>query len=212
MRHRGRPRRPPMRGPRPGMRPVRRGMNRPARTPLPPHPDLVAAREDVARAHKLMAAGEFDAACDLFSRVAALAAGHQHFRRAGQLYAQAAHAAIEGGELALATSHADRAIATLIQGGDFPHAVRVVNRIKSELRAHGHEAEAESLRAKLEARLDELGLALPDFQASATPPTPRRELPAECHACLGPVRSDEVEWIDDNSATCAYCGSTLKAV
>jgi hypothetical protein len=159
-----------------------------------------------------MAAGEYGAACDLFSRVAALAAGHQHFRRAGQLYAQAAQAAIKDGNLALATSHADRAIATLIQGGDFPHAVRVVKRIQSELRAHGHEAEAKSLRAKLEARLDELGLALSDVEASATPPAPQRELPAECHACLGPVRSDEVEWIDDSSATCAYCGSTLQAI
>jgi hypothetical protein len=87
--------------------------------------------------------------------------------------------------------------------------------MRSELRAHGHEAEATGLRAKLEARLDELGLALPDvanIAASATPPAPGRELPAECRACLGPVRSDEVEWIDDSSATCAYCGSTLKAV
>lgn len=190
---------------------MRRGMRRGVWEPPPP--ELEAARGDVARAHELMAAGDHQAAEDLFVRVAALAAGHQRFRRAGQLYAQAAHAALEGGDVAGALGHAEKAIAALLDEGDIQHAIRIVDRMGDELRGHGHEAEAQTLSQKLDARLAEKGIDADAVRArSAARRAPKRELPAQCDACLGPVRPDDVEWIDETSAVCAYCGSVLKAV
>jgi hypothetical protein len=85
--------------------------------------------------------------------------------------------------------------------------------MEEELRERGHEAEAQLLHDKLDARLSEAGVVPGELRAgAAAPPTPRRELPAQCDACLGPVRSDDVEWIDDTSAACAYCGSVIKTI
>lgn len=39
----------------------------------------------------------------------------------------------------------------------------------------------------------------------------QRSLPAKCPSCGGPIRSDEVNWIDPYSAECAYCGDIVKA-
>jgi hypothetical protein len=35
-------------------------------------------------------------------------------------------------------------------------------------------------------------------------------LPSVCPSCGGNIRSDEVEWIDEHSAECVWCGSTIK--
>jgi hypothetical protein len=39
----------------------------------------------------------------------------------------------------------------------------------------------------------------------------RPKLPAVCSQCGAPIRSDEVEWIDDMSAECDFCGAVLQA-
>ena len=43
------------------------------------------------------------------------------------------------------------------------------------------------------------------------PSSPQAALPTLCPACSAPLRSDEVEWIDAQSAACAYCGSRVRA-
>lgn len=53
---------------------------------------------------------------------------------------------------------------------------------------------------------EEPGLGKP-MQASQ--PIPGSRLPADCPRCGAPVRSDEVEWIDDTSVECAYCGGVI---
>lgn len=189
-------------------RPLRGGARR-ARW-MPPPPELEAARDDVARAHELMAEGEYLAAGELFSRVAALAAGFQRFERAGHLYLQAGRAAYQGGNLTLAMAHADRAIAAFIEGEATGRATRAVGRLESELRGGGFEEEAALLHDKLESRLAEAGLQVGALAGDATIDE-TAELPAHCPACLGPVRPDEVEWADETSAVCSYCGSILKA-
>jgi hypothetical protein len=37
----------------------------------------------------------------------------------------------------------------------------------------------------------------------------RRNLPAQCPYCGGPLRSDQVEWIDAQRAECGYCGGVV---
>jgi uncharacterized Zn-finger protein len=40
---------------------------------------------------------------------------------------------------------------------------------------------------------------------------PRPVLPTACPGCGGPLRSDEVEWADEVTAECPYCGSAVRA-
>jgi len=39
---------------------------------------------------------------------------------------------------------------------------------------------------------------------------PRGLLPTKCESCGGRVHPEEVDWIDDRQATCAYCGNILQ--
>jgi hypothetical protein len=41
-------------------------------------------------------------------------------------------------------------------------------------------------------------------------PLKRPLLPTHCPACGAAVRPDEVEWLDDVTAECAYCGSPVR--
>lgn len=40
-------------------------------------------------------------------------------------------------------------------------------------------------------------------------PAPRSTLPRTCPSCGSPVRPNEVTWLDDKTAECAYCGQVL---
>ena len=54
--------------------------------------------------------------------------------------------------------------------------------------------------------------AAPTVTVTAAPVEPAHRadlLPATCQQCGGPVRAQDVRWTGKQSATCAYCGSTL---
>jgi hypothetical protein len=36
-------------------------------------------------------------------------------------------------------------------------------------------------------------------------------LPTNCHGCGAPLHGDEVEWTDENTAECPYCGSAVRS-
>ena len=46
------------------------------------------------------------------------------------------------------------------------------------------------------------------------PPAPAETvhpvLPARCGQCGALIRTDEIEWIDAQTAECAYCGSPIR--
>jgi len=83
----------------------------------------------------------------------------------------------------------------------------------------GYKAEAEALQKEVAARLAEVlperrappGARLAAWPPTARPSMARRELPAKCSACGGPVKADDVTWLDPQTAECPYCGSVLKA-
>lgn len=75
-------------------------------------------------------------------------------------------------------------------------------RIADELRTAGFASEAQTF-------LDALGSAgaSPSTSASAAPWPPR--LPPKCPSCGGIVHPGEVEWADEHSVLCDYCGSVI---
>ncbi|MGE5250305.1 MAG: hypothetical protein ACM3QS_08845, partial [Bacteroidota bacterium] len=79
-------------------------------------------------------------------------------------------------------------------------------RIVAELNQRGLQPEAAGLREFLIGQLPEgFGLAqAPGYRQ-------RPVLPTHCPSCGGPVEPDVLEWLDENTAECDYCGSPIRA-
>lgn len=76
-------------------------------------------------------------------------------------------------------------------------------RIVNELQARGLNIEADEIKILL-------GGNLPITPTKTASPQKRPVLPTHCPACGAAVKPDEVEWLDDITAECAYCGSPVR--
>ncbi|MBN1937411.1 MAG: hypothetical protein JW934_22330 [Anaerolineae bacterium] len=173
--------------------------------PLPPgpgeiRPGFARAMQALRRAHRLMEEGQFEPAFPVFLRLADGAVRLGTPVRAASLYFQAARARLEMDGAPEAVELAQRGIRLLAQAGQVERARAVVPRLTKALEEKGFYAEAVSLRAEIEALL----------AGSSRQAAPPAQLPARCPSCNGPVRADEVEWIDARSAVCVFCGSTIR--
>jgi hypothetical protein len=82
---------------------------------------------------------------------------------------------------------------------------RNVKRVLSELESRGLKAEAAEITAWLSS------IAPGITEADTEPPSAKRpQLPTHCPSCGAAVRPDEVEWLDEVTAECAYCGSPIR--
>jgi hypothetical protein len=170
---------------------------------LPP-----AARESLRRlkkAHELMAQGQHAGAAVIFDDLAE-AGAKRGIHRAPQLYLQAGRAWIEAGEI-------ERGFQRINTGFDLMNEMRqlqrlpiVAQRIITELTSRGLTDHAATLEDKVESMLAAHGLSLAAVSSRVT----KRQLPAKCPYCGGNIRPDEVEWFDNQQASCAYCGSLLE--
>lgn len=177
----------------------------------PPLPPIVGeARAQLAKANRLLAEGRSLEAAQIFAQVAALADQQGAGGRAAQLSARACQSYLAGGDLASARTHALRAARFALQSGDLTHAVRLAHRLLAEFRERGSAAEADALKNEINREFSKAGISLSDA-APGESDIPARKLPAQCPACLGPVRPDEVDWVDESSARCSYCGTILSA-
>jgi hypothetical protein len=192
------PRRPT--GGRPG--PVRRVLMRNAAA------GVEGAREELMRANQLAEAGNYSEAGEAFTRMSLLAEQHNFPGRAATLAARAALVYLQGGDVEGALASARRAMQVSASMGNVQRIAGWGHRFLSELDQRDYTAQASSFRMEVDLVLRRFGVSMAEV---AQEPQSRGQLPARCLACLGPVRSDEVDWIDQGSASCAYCGSTLQA-
>lgn len=128
-------------------------------------------------------------------------------QRAAHLHLQAARCYFQVRDSASGLSQARAGLQAFINAGLLEQASTAYARLLAGLRTNDLTAEVETLQKEFGAQLGE---AVTESQAQAEA-QPRGQLPAKCPACNGPVRSDEVDWIDEQSAECPYCGSTLQA-
>ena len=169
----------------------------------PPRGAPIEARaiQALHRAHRLMEAGQFEQAFPIFLRLAEGAIRLEMPLRAAPLYIQAAHARLEMGGADEAVELARQGIRLLAQAGRIERAQAVTQALIGMLQERGLFNQTVALRAEIAALL---GSTRPAFVAEQ-----RGHLPTRCPACNGPVRADQVEWIDAQSAECAFCGSTI---
>jgi hypothetical protein len=163
-------------------------------------------RRELRRAHRQLESGHYAQAYPTLRRQADAATLAQMPVQAATLYALAAQARVQmaapGAHNAAwdAVGLGQRALYLLSEGEHTPRAHRLLAQILQVLeRKHYHE-QAVELRAA--------GTAL--LGAKRQAPLPQATLPAACPACHASLRVDEVEWIDDQNAECAYCGSVVR--
>ena len=155
------------------------------------------------RANDLMAGGEYPAAAAAFEELARLART-RNGPRAPFLFLQAGRARLLAGQNEAGLAHFKQGLALLAARGQWPLLNRAGNRVVEELKERNMTAEAKRIEDYLKTTLP------PDLPAEPAVAGRRPALPTHCPGCGGPVRPDEVEWLDEVTAECSYCGSPLR--
>lgn len=155
------------------------------------------------RANQLMATGDYASAAVAFKDLAQRA--EERFpQRAPILYMEAGRAAILGGDVKTGVASLRRGLTILSSQGRI-HRMRVLGqRVVEELTARGLNAEAEEIASLLNANLPK------GIPAQTSTPAKKAVLPTHCPSCGAAMRPDEVDWLDDVTSECDYCGSPVR--
>jgi hypothetical protein len=148
--------------------------------------------------------GEYGRAGELFENIAATAAARGG-PRAPLFYLQAGRARILAGQVVLGMPSLRRGLELLAQRKQFPRLNQAGMRVIAELNEGGLKKEATEMEAWLKNLLPPMSSFDP-VEVSAQ----KSILPTHCPACGAAMRPDEVEWLDDVTAECAYCGSPVR--
>ncbi len=159
------------------------------------------------RANELMAIGNYPAAAVAFENLAHRAEEHGG-PRAPLFYIQAGHARILMGQVKVGVSHLKQGLNILVTDGRFQQFYRFGQRAVRELKARGLDKESQEIAVLISANMP----AIADLPTQQGPDPARVSLPTHCPACGGPLRSDEVDWVDHNTVECPFCGSPVRAV
>jgi hypothetical protein len=159
----------------------------------------------MVQAHRLFAAGQFSESASLLENLADTArAGN--LPRAPRLFFQAARANWHANQVAHGSDLLRVALDMLVAAGALGIAFQIASLATAELDSLGHKPEADSMRDYVS--------KIPGWQEAASETReddkPKPVLPTHCTQCGGIVRSDEVDWIDEITAACAYCGSPIR--
>jgi hypothetical protein len=153
-----------------------------------------------------MAAGQFAAAAEIleqFGRGALTRGGP----RAPWFFLQAGRARLQAGQVLVGMSHLQQGLALFAARGELRQLHHAGRRLAAELKERGLASEARQIEEYMKT-------ALPSGSApgaGAEAERARPVLPTNCPGCGGPIRSDEVEWVDEVTAECPYCGSAVRA-
>lgn len=148
--------------------------------------------------------GEFGRAAELFERIAE-GADARGGPRAPLFHLQAGRARIYAGQTALGIPSLKRGLALLAERQQHQRLLHAKTRVIDELKARGLTKEA----ADIEAWLKTIAPTASDF-VTQLPPSKKPLLPTHCPQCGAALRPDEVEWLDEVTAECGYCGSPVR--
>jgi hypothetical protein len=148
--------------------------------------------------------GEYGRAGELFEQIAQTADARGG-PRAPIFYLQAGRARLFAGQTKLGIPSLKRGLELFAQRGQLHKLHRFSQRLISELRSRGLTAEA----TEIEAWLKNMAPSMPAMDAQPAP-AKRSTLPTHCPSCGAAVKPDEVDWLDDVTAECLYCGSPVR--
>ena len=176
---------------------------------LPPRRRRPGLRPALRRARRRLERADPAEAAAILEEKAQAAEEQGMLDRAGDLHLEAARCYLQLDDVDQADDHGLKALQLFIQARRPAKVRRLVPRMMAVLHKKGYHDEAEKLRQEVDALLG----ALPGERAIpwGERAVQQGSLPAKCPSCGGPIRSDEVNWIDSHSAECAYCGGIVKA-
>ena len=150
--------------------------------------------------------GEFGRAAQLFERIAETA-DSRGGPRAPLFHLQAGRARILAGQTALGMPSLKRGLELLTQRRQFPRLQNAGMRAIAELNELGLKNEAVEIESWLKAQLPSMSMPARDAKEN---PAKKPTLPTHCPQCGAGIRPDEVEWLDEITAECGYCGSPVR--
>lgn len=150
------------------------------------------------------AKGEYGRAAELYENIARTidARGGP---RAPLFHLQAGFARLYAGQTPLSLPSLKRGLELYAQRGQLARLNHFGERVVIELQERHLDEEA----GEMESYLKKLAPPLPAFETQNIPARAPK-LPTYCPACGAPLRPDEVEWLNDVTAECAYCGSLVQ--
>jgi len=168
----------------------------------PPEGWLYALRQ----ANSCMNHGDYLEAGEAFRRLAETAEPANRSRTV-QFYLQAASAFIRAGDVSRAMDLAKNGVECMVRLG-YPRTSRwACRRFLYELESLGLNQEAARFTGWLSGIPDE---PAPERTQAVQEKHARVPLPVSCPSCGGPLRPDEVEWVDSITAECTFCGSLVR--
>ncbi len=168
-------------------KPVLRGMGRPDIPPL------------LQRANQLFASGQYVQAALAYEQLAERFPGRAPF-----LYVEAGRATILAGQIKPGMAHLHKGLTMLASRGRYQRMQRLGQRAVADLKAQGLKNEADEIASLLQ------GDSSRQDTVKENAPAKKAILPTHCPSCGGALRPDEVEWLDNMTAECAYCGSPVR--
>ena len=157
------------------------------------------------QANQLVASGQPILAAPIFTQLASAMETSNHPRRAANLHAQAAHAYADGLDEQDALAQARRALSLFIQ-------YQMVQRTPVFYANITRKLTNKDMKNSAEALAKEFGPVVGGMPVPAPSAVPHASLPTNCPKCGAPLHPGEATWIDANTAECAYCGASIRAV
>lgn len=154
-------------------------------------------------AHRLMQEGKFGEAALAFYELAQEAEDGSP-ERAPFLYIEAGRAAMLNGDNKKGVVHFRSALTLLGTQQRYHRLHKVGGHLVEELRERGFHAEADEVESVI--RNNDQAPVREEAVVSRI-----AILPTHCPSCGAAVRSNEVEWLDEFTAECDYCGSPIRA-
>jgi hypothetical protein len=148
--------------------------------------------------------GEYGRAGELFERIAQ-GADARGGPRAPLFHLQAGRSRIYAGQTKLGMPSLKRGLELLAERKQFQRLQNAGQRVIAELNERGLKNEVTDIEILLKTLLPSKST----FETQS-PPAKRPILPTHCPSCGAAVKPDEVEWLDEITAECGYCGSPVR--
>jgi hypothetical protein len=184
------------------MRPRRRGLFFQPAGPFAPRPVPLVLKE----ANALFMNGEYAKAAELFESIST-AAFERGGPRAPKFLIQAGRARIYAGQADAGMKLIFRGLEVLKQQGRLLELERICTRVCADFSARQFNDQAVEIDRWLGKNFPERP---PRSEIGATDHRRVMLLPTQCPSCGAAVHPEEVEWVDEFTAECSYCGNLLR--
>jgi hypothetical protein len=161
--------------------------------------------EILRQANQLMDNGEPGTAAPLFAQLADEMRMGRHPRRAANIYARAAHAYADANDEQAAAAQARNAL-------DLFSRLNMFQRTRVFFVNITHHLDNRGMRSSVDALQHDYGSSISNqpFQPSQPKEVQRGLLPTNCPKCGAPLKREDMNWVDENTAECEFCGSMIR--